>query len=45
MTDELKGDLKRIAAWRQWPVATTITRALEEWTRFQKEQMAKGKKK
>lgn len=45
MTDELKADLKRIAAWRQWPLATTVTRAITEWVAFQKEQMTKGKKK
>ncbi len=45
MTDELKADLKRIAAWRQWEPARTIIIALTEWTAFQKEQMAKAKKK
>ena len=44
MTDELKGDLARIAAWRKWSKAATIINALEEWVAFQKEQMLKAKK-
>lgn len=43
LSDELKRDLKAVAAWRKWPFATTIVHALTEWTSFQKQQMGKKK--
>ena len=45
MTDELKADLTRIAAARQWTVAATVINALKEWTAFQIQNLPKGKKK
>ncbi len=43
LDDELKRDLKLIAEWRRWDVASTIRNGLIEWVAYQKKAMGKKK--